>query len=54
MKELTRALPDKTLAEKNSICKGGKNAKQRITISLAANGAGNTNNDWESSQYEML
>ena len=35
-----RALPEKTLAEKKKECKGGKKAKQRITISFFATAAG--------------
>ena len=35
-----RALPDRTLAEKKTICKGDKKAKQRITILFTANAAG--------------
>lgn len=35
-----RALPEKTLAEKKSCCKGGKKAKQRLTIAFIANAAG--------------
>ena len=35
-----RALPDKTLAEKKSACKGGKKAKERITVLFIANAAG--------------
>ena len=34
-----RALPEKSLAEKKD-CKGGKKAKERITISLFVNAAG--------------
>ena len=35
-----RALPEKTLAEKHSECKGGKKAKERVTIAFIANAAG--------------
>jgi len=35
-----RALPEKTLAQKKSVCKGGKKAKQRLTITFIANAAG--------------
>ena len=35
-----RALPEKTLAQKKSNCKGGKKAKQRLTIAFIANAAG--------------
>ena len=35
-----RALPDKTLAEKKKECKGGKKAKERITVAFFANAAG--------------
>ena len=35
-----RALPDKTLAEKKKECKGGKKAKERITVAFLANAAG--------------
>ena len=35
-----RALPDKTLATKGRACKGGRKAKDRLTILLCANAAG--------------
>ena len=35
-----RALPDHRFARKGSQCKGGKKAKQRITVTLVANAAG--------------
>ena len=35
-----RALPEKTLAHKKSDCKGGKKAKQQLTIALIVNAAG--------------
>jgi len=36
----SRALPDKTLAEKSSACKGSKKVKERITVLFTANAAG--------------
>ena len=35
-----RALPEKALAEKKKECKGGKKAKERLTIAFFANAAG--------------
>ena len=35
-----RALPEKTLGEKKKECKGGKKAKERLTIAFFANAAG--------------
>uniref|UniRef100_A0A1X7STD0 HTH CENPB-type domain-containing protein n=1 Tax=Amphimedon queenslandica TaxID=400682 RepID=A0A1X7STD0_AMPQE len=35
-----RALPDKSLSDKAKQCRGGKKAKERLTISLFANAAG--------------
>lgn len=35
-----RALPDKTLAERKKECKGGKKAKERLTVAFFANAAG--------------
>jgi len=35
-----RALPEKTLAQKKSNCKGGEKAKQRLTIAFIANAVG--------------
>lgn len=35
-----RALPDKTLSDKKKECRGGKKAKERLTISFFANAAG--------------
>ena len=34
-----RALPEKTLSQKNSECKGGKKAKERVTIAFITNAA---------------
>ena len=35
-----RALPDKTLAVKDQSCKGGKNAKERLTVMFACSSTG--------------
>ena len=35
-----RTLPDKTLAQKGEVCKGGKLAKERITVMLACSSTG--------------
>ena len=35
-----RALPEKTLAERKKECRGGKKAKERLTVALFVNAAG--------------
>ena len=37
-----KALPDRAFGQKGKECKGGKNCKQRLTVALMANAAGET------------
>ncbi len=49
-----RQLPDKTLSIKGQVCSGGKKAKNRLTLALIANAAGDMHKTWVIGKFIKL